>query len=161
MVAKGRNGTVTFDGNFVTIDRTGFLARATVGKGQKRIPVRSITAVQVKPPGVAVGGFIQFTLSGGSERRSSFGSQTRSAVDDENSIIIGSSSQLAMFRNLQAAVEKAIVDAYAGHAPTVVHQAAPQPDVIDQLRRLGELRDSGVITHDEFEAQKQSLLGRL
>ncbi|HUQ00322.1 MAG TPA: hypothetical protein VM093_07655, partial [Aeromicrobium sp.] len=31
--AKGVNGTVHFDGQFVTITRTGFMARATVGKG--------------------------------------------------------------------------------------------------------------------------------
>jgi Domain of unknown function (DUF4429) len=69
MQVKGRNGTVTFDGQTVTIDRKGFVARTTVGKGTKSIPVHSITAVQWKPAGMTVG-FIQFTLSGGSERRS-------------------------------------------------------------------------------------------
>jgi large subunit ribosomal protein L7/L12 len=34
----------------------------------------------------------------------------------------------------------------------------PRVDVIDQLERLGKLRDSGVLTTDEFEAQKASLL---
>jgi hypothetical protein len=43
---QGRNGTVIFDGQFVTIQRTGFMARATLGKGEKRIPVASITAVE-------------------------------------------------------------------------------------------------------------------
>jgi len=43
-------------------------------------------------------------------------------------------------------------------------QAAPappaaQPDMIDQLKRLGELRDAGVLTDDEFAAQKARLLG--
>ena len=51
---RGHNGTVTYDGQFVTIARTGFLARATVGKGEKRIPLRHITAVQLKP-GLAEG----------------------------------------------------------------------------------------------------------
>ena len=32
-------------------------------------------------------------------------------------------------------------------------------DVIDQLKQLGELRDSGVLTEEEFAAQKAKLLG--
>jgi hypothetical protein len=35
--AKGHNGTVHFDGRFVTIERKGLFARASVGKGDKRI----------------------------------------------------------------------------------------------------------------------------
>ncbi len=38
--------------------------------------------------------------------------------------------------------------------------AAPSPaDVINQLTQLGELRDAGVLTEDEFAAQKAKLLG--
>jgi hypothetical protein len=74
--AKGDNGQVAFDGQTVTITRKGFLARATVGKGTKSIPVGNVTAVQWKPPGALTRGFIQFTLSGGRERRSRFGQQT-------------------------------------------------------------------------------------
>jgi hypothetical protein len=41
-------------------------------------------------------------------------------------------------------------------------QAAPPPpaaDPIEQLTKLGQLRDSGVLTEEEFEAQKAKLLG--
>ncbi len=38
--------------------------------------------------------------------------------------------------------------------------AAPsQADVLNQLKQLGELRDAGVLTEDEFAAQKAKLLG--
>lgn len=35
----------------------------------------------------------------------------------------------------------------------------PQPDFISQLERLGKLRDRGVLTEEEFQAQKRRLLG--
>jgi large subunit ribosomal protein L7/L12 len=35
------------------------------------------------------------------------------------------------------------------------------PDVFDQIRRLGELRDAGLITPDEFDTKKAELLTRL
>jgi hypothetical protein len=37
----------------------------------------------------------------------------------------------------------------------------PATDPIEQLRKLGELRDAGVVTPEEFEAKKAELLNRL
>ncbi len=42
-----------------------------------------------------------------------------------------------------------------------VTEAAPRPDVFDQIRRLAELRDEGMIASEEFEAKKKELLDRL
>jgi hypothetical protein len=36
--------------------------------------------------------------------------------------------------------------------------AAPQTDKLTQLKQLGELRDSGILTEAEFEAQKAKIL---
>ena len=41
-------------------------------------------------------------------------------------------------------------------APTV---EPAQPDYIEELQRLAQLRDAGIITNDEFEAKKKQLLG--
>jgi hypothetical protein len=38
-------------------------------------------------------------------------------------------------------------------------QAAPEPDPIEQLKQLGELHQQGVLTDEEFAAQKAKLLG--
>jgi Short C-terminal domain len=37
-------------------------------------------------------------------------------------------------------------------------QAAPQPDPLEQLKELGDLKASGVLTDEEFEAQKAKIL---
>jgi hypothetical protein len=34
----------------------------------------------------------------------------------------------------------------------------PQPDLVEELKHLGELRDSGVLTDAEFGAQKAKIL---
>ena len=39
--------------------------------------------------------------------------------------------------------------------------SGPSPDALEQLRKLGELRDSGVLTQSEFEAKKAELLKRV
>jgi hypothetical protein len=43
---------------------------------------------------------------------------------------------------------------YAPAPPAV----AAQPDPLEQLERLGALRAQGILTEDEFEAQKQKIL---
>ena len=42
--------------------------------------------------------------------------------------------------------------------PPAAPAAAPADDMIEQLQKLGQLRDSGVLTDAEFEAQKAKLL---
>jgi hypothetical protein len=37
--------------------------------------------------------------------------------------------------------------------------AAPQVDMVEQLRKLAELRDAGILTDEEFAAQKAKILG--
>jgi len=44
---------------------------------------------------------------------------------------------------------------YAPEPPAALSQA----DLINQLKQLGELRDAGILTEDEFAAQKAKLLG--
>ena len=50
---------------------------------------------------------------------------------------------------------------YAQPAPPAAAAAAPasQDDTISQLERLGALKDQGVLTDEEFQAQKAKILG--
>ena len=38
---------------------------------------------------------------------------------------------------------------------------APAESITDQIKKLGELRDGGLLTEDEFNAKKAELLARL
>lgn len=153
MQVKGLNGTVGLDGKIVTITRSGFVARATIGKGDKRIPVGQITAVQFKPADFFGNGYIAFTLGGGNEQHARFGRQSFDAAKDENAVIFMKNRQ-ADFEGLRDAIEAAMtgVPAAAG---------AAQPDAVDQLGRLAELRDTGVLSAEEFAAAKARILGGL
>lgn len=47
------------------------------------------------------------------------------------------------------------------YAPPAAPPPAPVPqlDMVEQLKKLGELRDAGILTEEEFAAQKAKLLG--
>ena len=47
----------------------------------------------------------------------------------------------------------------AAPAPAPAAAGGMSDDTINQLKQLGELKDQGILTEDEFEAQKRKLLG--
>ena len=47
----------------------------------------------------------------------------------------------------------------ASDAPQISH--APQIDIADQLQKLANLKAQGILTEEEFTAQKKKLLGLL
>jgi hypothetical protein len=44
-------------------------------------------------------------------------------------------------------------------APAAAPAAAPAPDPIEQLKQLGELKQQGILTEEEFAHQKAKILG--
>lgn len=59
-------------------------------------------------------------------------------------------AQIADLQAQQAAQQAAAAPAASGGLSA---------DTIDQLKQLGELKEQGVLTEEEFEAQKHKLLG--
>jgi Domain of unknown function (DUF4429)/Short C-terminal domain len=142
LYAKGTNGVVAIDGDWLTIDRK--------GAGDRRIPLASITAVEVRQARVFTNGFIRFTVPGSPEFRGG----VQSAMRDENAVTFRR-GQSKGFNMIRAAVEQSIA-AHAG-APT----GSTEPDIPEQIKKLDELRDQKLITDEEFDAKKAELLDRL
>lgn len=105
ITVKGRNGTITFDGQAVTITREGFLARASQGRGEKWIPLTSITAVQLKPNGLKAG-YVEFTIAGGNELHNRRSTSSQRA-QNENVVLFGKKVEAEM-RALVQAIQTAI-----------------------------------------------------
>jgi hypothetical protein len=157
---KGINGTLIFDGTWVTIDRTkGILARSTVGKGEKKIALTQITSVRWKQPTPLIRGYISFSLAGGIETRSRFGRQTVEAAKDENAVIVGH-TQADEFLAIKAKIEETLAQ---HHAPSSAPAPAsvPTDDPAEQLKKLAELHQSGLLTDEEFTSKRSAIVDRL
>lgn len=149
MEAKGVNGQLEFTGTKVIIKRKGMLAKMTQGlKGDKEIQVKQISSIQFKPAGAFTNGFIQFSFSGGKENKGGL----FDATQDENSVMFNK-KQLKDFEKIKNAIEEKI-----NEMGQPVSYAAPI-DVADQIKKLADLRDSGILTEEEFSAKKKQLLG--
>ena len=128
---------------------TGGLSLAATGvkngkAGTEMIPVKSISSVSTKRDGV---------------------------MNTLVSIITSGNTIDFRVSHAEAAAVKTVVtdlilgkyDVAAPAAPASVPPAetsAPQPDISEQLQKLASLRDSGILTEEEFTAKKAELLAR-
>lgn len=110
-------------------------------KGDKRIPYNSITAVQWRDAGSWLCGYMQLSIKGAMEWHGPI-NQDESAIDFDR--------KSDDFRPLRDFIQSKI----AGSGPVQL-----QSSVADELTKLVQLRDQGILTGDEFAAQKAKLLG--
>jgi len=154
--ASGYNGQVTIDGEFLVISRKGMMAKMYQGlKGDKRIPMASITSVQLREPKLT-DGFIQFGMMGSIDS----GGGIMAARNDENSVSFYK-KDLADFLAIRDYVESKIVERSKPQVITVQGVAStPAPSKLDQLKQLGELKAAGVLTDEEFESEKAKIMAQ-
>lgn len=148
MEAVGTNGRMILDGDRLTISRkgTGLLTAMNLGlQGNKVIPVSQITAVELRPPGAIVTGYLRLSINGRDPVGGAF-----EAVKDENAVLIDKAS-LPEFEKLNAA----LLEVIANRSPL----QAPAASAADEIEKLASLRDRGVLTDEEFTAKKRQLLG--
>ena len=115
-------------------------------KGEKSIPIKSITAIQIKEPRLTTG-YIQFAYSGSSESKGG----VFDAVTDENTINFSSKKELQQAKKLKALIESLQNESS--------QPATSNTSDADELIKFKELLDAGVITEEEFEAKKKQILG--
>lgn len=153
MRVEGSNGSVEVVGNSLTIRRKGIANVITQGlQGDKTIPLTSITAVQFRSAGSMMAGMIQFTLMGGREFRGGM----LEATKDENAVLFDNTQEPA-FRALRDHVQAVI----SGGGGRTQQQQIPVVSVGEELTKLADLLDRGVLTLDEFnEAKARTLAGQ-
>ena len=82
--------------------------------------------------------------------------------------LVGTAARTAVFAGVSGRVQRRQQQRWAAE-DQAAYQEAPQappapastagPDYAAELQKLAELRDSGVITAEDFEAKKKQLLG--
>ena len=120
----------------------GFLSKGL--KGTKTIPFFSITAIQFKKSGL-ISGYLQFTVPGGIESRGG----AFAAALDENTFMFKGQNELAL-------EIKNYIENYS-EKPTI--NANSSLSAADEIKKLKQLLDEGILTEDEFSKKKQQLLG--
>lgn len=150
MKVSGVNGQLEVTQTKVIIKRKGILAKMTQGlKGDKEIQIKQISSIQFKKASALTNGYIQFSFSGSKEDKGGL----FDATQDENSVMF-SKKQMPEFEKAKELIETQINSFHS-----IPSQQMPSSDVADQIKKLADLRDSGILTEEEFTAKKKQLLG--
>jgi hypothetical protein len=162
LTVKTQGGTVTVDNEFISITRSRMQAWGSdAARGVRRIPIDTITAVQMRPPGITTNGFLQIRMAGGVESRGG----TFASLKDENAIQFTRAQKKDVERLrdfLEIRIRQRIqrpAQHCAPQAPLMVTLPPTQADLVTHLRELARLRDEGILTATEFEQQKARALG--
>ncbi len=117
----------------VTDERVAFYRKGILGEVLETIPLKKITSI---------------------ERKSMMGFRT---------IRIHTSHDQLEFKGFLKDEEQQLVEAIeAGREQSnTTGQSNQQPDPMDALKKLGELKELGVITEEEFQEKKSVLLAKL
>lgn len=158
-LATGWNGSVSFDGRFVTIRRNTIVGRLTMGRSDKRIPVGQLTAVQLKAANVVSNGFVQFSFSGAEERNDTRLHRVANAANDENSVVFLPWHNAA-FNALRDEIEQAMARGASpdDHPEPTAHTPADPRAVLEQLAGMF---DAGLLSAEEYATKKAEVLRRL
>ena len=150
--------------------------------GEKRIPIDSISSVQFKPVGttgtlvsanlekIGLGkiskelgagatGYIQFAFMGGQEHKTRVITNNWSLWKDENTVVFSIEKQ-EDFRKIKEFIESKVMqrqNGVTGQSNSAV-STSPTTAKFDQLKQLGELKASGILTDEEFQEQKKRIL---
>lgn len=151
LTAAGRNGQLEVHATKIKICRNGLLAMASHGfKGDKDVLLSAITSIQFKEANLITNGYIQFGFSGGRESKDG----VIDAVSDENTIMFTKKQQTA-FVQAKNQIEQLM---HQSKQPTQATTAATS--AADELAKLANLRDQGILSELEFQQMKQQVLTR-
>ena len=135
----------------VTITPKGILGFMNKGlKGTKTIPFSSISAIQLKEAGAVFSGYLQFTIPGGNESKGG----VFSAASDENTFMFAEKKNNALAIQIKEYIETKVQEL---HSPRNT-QSQSATSLSDEIQKLASLRDSGVLSDQEFQTAKSRLI---
>ncbi|HEY8372794.1 MAG TPA: DUF4429 domain-containing protein [Pseudonocardiaceae bacterium] len=168
IVCRGMDGEAHFDGRTISF-RWGMMAsRAKRRAGDRSYSLAEVDGVEWTPPLMSSNGvgYLRLRLVGGGEGPSK-------PADDPSCMQLGMGQGDPMLAVLfGAAVLAALADRPAPPAELPAAEGTPRAlppgtllaaaeEVAAAIRKLGELRDAGLLSEEEFQAKKAELLDRL
>lgn len=161
IVVKGRNGIVSAFEDRIEISRKNVVGFLTQGiKADRIIHYRDMTSIETKRPSFVTNGYIQFIINpelSVKQKVSIVSGTTTESMKDPNAVIFTAMQKKTAkeFDELKEYVLSRL-DFYNNQQQNVDSHSA---NGFDDLTKLKELLDQGVITQEDFDAKKKQILG--
>lgn len=154
---KGQNGIIIVYDEYVAISRKSFGGFISQGgsSGERKYFYKDINAIEYKKPTFVANGYFKILLAGSAETNAKVGilSSSMESMKDQNTVILRAFSKKVgeQTDEIYELIMKKLSD-----AKNTVNTLSSSK--MDDLKKLGELKVSGVLTEDEFQKEKTKLL---
>ena len=154
---KGQNGILYICEEYIEISRKsfgGFVSQG--GKGNRRFYYSDINSIEYKTPTLLGNGYFKIITGGTQDVDAGVGllSSSMDSMKDPNTIVL---------RAFKKSVSQKCDETYKvalDQLKASKSSASSNSSNLDELKKLGELLHSGVLTQDEFEKEKGKLLSK-
>jgi len=157
MELKGTTGTIIVYTDRVVIKRKGVFAIASQSgfTGDRTYFYQDINSVEFKKPGFT-NGYIKFIVAGTIDRRATSSVLGSRNIEDPNTVILRAfkKSTPKLSEELYNLIMEKISEARTPKETVIMNSSSN----LDELKKLAELKETGVINEEEFEQQKAKLL---
>lgn len=149
---KGTQGKILIvNEGKVTIKCSGFLTSTR----ENSILIKNINSVDIKKPGVMYNGYIHFSIAGGKELKSdSIVGYADNAIHDENSVVFRKKEDYNKALEIKSYIEN-----YQQNTNNQSNDS--NLSISNEIIKLKELLDNGVLTESEFSHAKEKLINSL
>ena len=150
-ILSGTDGRLWLYEDKLVILRSGVVAATSLTAGNERtIPLSKVQACQFKEGTKLVNGHLQLSVVGSMGS----GGNLVDIASDENALMFS-----YLYNDTAKAIHEFVQEAVMNQDSTQQTQDGGNISQADELLKFKQLLDSGVITQDEFDKKKQSLLG--
>lgn len=156
---KGQNGKLLVYDDHIAISRDtlgGFMSQGG-SSGERKFYYKDISSFEYKKPTFLANGYFKVIVPGTAETNAKvgiFGSSIES-MKDQNTVILRAFTKSVgdETERIYKIIMQKIADAKKDKPSDTSH-----PSKMDELKKLGELRTSGILTEEEFQREKEKLL---
>lgn len=156
---KGQNGILYICDEYIEISRKSFGGFASQGgKGNRKFYYSDINSIEYKTPTLLGNGYFKLIVGGTQDVDAKVGilSSSMDSMKDPNTVILRAFKK-AVSQKCDEAYEIAMTQFKSRKSST---PSASATSNLDELKKLGELLSSGILTQDEFDQQKSKLLSK-
>ena len=154
---KGQNGKLIVYDDYLAISRDTFAGFISQGgsSGERRYFYKDISSIEYKKPTFLANGYFKILVTGSIETNSKVGifSSTRSSMQDQNNVVLR-----AFSKNIGDETDRIYSLVMQKLSESKKDKVTDNSSKMDELKKLGELKASGVLTEEEFQKEKEKLL---
>jgi len=154
---KGQNGIIIVYDECVAISRKSFGGFISQGgaSGERKYFYKDIKSIEYKKPTFVANGYFKVLIDGSIETNAKVGtlSSSKDSMKDQNTVVLRAFNKKvgAEANEIYNLVMEKISVAKKGEN---IHGNSK----MDELKKLGELKSSGILTEEEFQKEKEKLL---